>query len=144
MNDKILRKDGIILDKNGKGRAELGLSNDGKVRNETFHHEEIMDQMIKVIEFCNMDKKMRSVLLLRLIHGYTIQRMQIHLFFHGHMTGNSHDELMAIEQEGKRLMKEALQNHSINEIVSSINAKPSVITGLRNEFATPKPFTGLQ
>lgn len=145
MNENILRKDGLIIGKDGVktiNKASLNLANDGKVGKETFHHEEIMDQMIKVIEFCKMDKKMRSVLLLRLIHGFTIQRMQIYLFLHGHITGNSRDELVMIEEEGKRLMKEALRNHTIQEIVSSINAKPSIITGLRNELPTPG-FNGL-
>lgn len=139
--EKILGKNFGI---NDISKTKLVLSDDGKINHETYHHEEIMDQLIKTIEFTNMDKKMRSVLLLRLIHGYTIQRMQIYLFMHGHLTGNSHDELTAIEQEGKRLVMETLKKHTIQEIVSSINAKPSIITGLRNEFATPKPLIGLQ
>lgn len=117
----------------------LVLSNDGNINHDTYHHEEIMDQMIKVIEFTQMDKKMRAIMLLRLIHGFTIQRMQIHLFLKGNIFGNSRDELIALEEEGKRLMKEALQKHTIAEIVGTINAKPSVITGLRNELTNPNP-----
>ena len=118
----------------------LNLADGGNIAHETYHHEEIMDQLIKAIEFTHMDRKMRAVLLLRLIHGYTIQRMQVHLFLHGHMTGNSHDELVALEEEGKRRVKETLSKHSIQEIVASINATPGIIAGLRNEFATPKPL----
>lgn len=119
-------------------KAGLTLADGGKISADTFHHEEVMDQMIKVIEFCRMDRKMRAVMLLRLIHGYTIQRMQMHLFLHGHLTGNSHDELEAIEAAGKKLMREVLNRHTIQEIIESINAKPSIITGLRNELTTPK------
>jgi divalent metal cation (Fe/Co/Zn/Cd) transporter len=141
--DYIIGKD---INRGDEARLKQGLviKDGGKISRETYNHEEIMDQMIKAIEFTKMDKKMRAVLLLRLIHGYTIQRMQIYLFLHGHLTGNSHDELVAIEEEGKRLVKETLQNHSIQEIVASINANSRVIKDLRNEFATPKPFLGLQ
>ena len=145
MSDNVLRKDGLIIGKNGVKQiksASLNLANDGKIGHETIHHEEMMDQFVKLIEFCKMDRKMRAVLLLRLIHGYTIEKMQIHLFFHGHMTGNSRDELMMIEEEGKRIMKETLRTHTISEIVGTINAKPSIITGLRNELPTPR-FEGL-
>lgn len=122
----------------------LKINDGGKVLKDEFHHEEIMDQMVKTIEFTKMDKKMRAVLLLRLIHGYTIERMQIYLFLHGHLLGNSRDELLAIEAEGKRLVKETLERHTIKEIVETINANSRVIRDLRNEFATPKPFLGLQ
>ena len=146
MQEKVLRGDGLIMDKSGLkkiGQNKLVLSDNEKISKDVFHHEEIMDQMVKVIEFCKMDRKMRAVMLLRLIHGYTIQRMQIYLFLHGHIMGNSHDELMAIEQEGKRMMKAALQNHTIQEIVSSINANSGKITDLRNELTTPKLDLGL-
>lgn len=116
----------------------LSMGNDGKVSRETYNHEEIMDQMVKAIEFTKLDKKTRSVLLLRLIHGYSIQRMQIHLFLHGNLTGNSNDELVAIETEGKRLVLETLKKHSMQEIIGTINAKPSIITGLRNELTNPR------
>lgn len=143
MNDKVLRKDGVILDKNGQAKSELSLANGGKVSNETYHHEELMDQMVKVIEFTKLDKKIRSILLLRLIHGFSIERMQIYLFFHGHLTGNSRDELVMLENEGKRLVMETLKNNSMQDIVLSINAKPSIITSLRNELTTPKNNLGL-
>lgn len=132
---------------NSKDHARLKkgliLGNDGKVSHETYNHEEIMDQMVKVIEFTKMHKKMRSVLLLRLIHGFTIQRMQIYLFLHGHILGNSHDELMELEAEGKRLMLATLRKHSMQDIVATINATPSIITGLRNELTNPDPNIGL-
>src|ERR1039457_3586080 len=104
--DKILGKNFGYKDiKNSK----LILGNDGNVSHETFHHEEMMDQMVKAIEFTKMDKKLRSILLLRLIHGFSIQRMQVWLFMHGYIMGNSHDELVAMEAEGKRLVMETLK-----------------------------------
>ena len=138
--DKILGKNFGLKDIN---KSQLVLADNGKVNHETYHHEEIMDQMVKVIEFSKMHKKIRSILLLRLIHGFSIQRMQIWLFLHGHMTGNSHDELVALEEEGKRLVMETLKNNSMQDIINSINAKPSLIAGLRNELTTPRNGLGL-
>jgi hypothetical protein len=118
--------------------AGLKIGNDGNISHETYNHEEIMDQMVKAIEFTKMDKKIRSVLLLRLIHGFSIERMQIYLFFHGHFTGNSRDELVFLEAEGKRLVMETLKNNSMQDIIESINANSRVIRDLRNELPTPK------
>lgn len=140
--DYIIGKD---INRGDEARLKKGLvlGNDGKISTAEYHHEEIMDQFIKAIEFTKLDRKMRSILLLRLIHGFTIERMQIHLFFHGHLIGNSRDELIALEAEGKRLVMETLKNNSMQDIVASINAKPSVLTGLRNELTTPKDNLGL-
>lgn len=139
-DEKILGKNFDIKDIK---KTSLALSNDGKIDREQFHHEELMDQMVKAIQYTKMHKKIRSILLLRLIHGFTIQRMQIHLFLHGHIFGNSHDELMALEAEGKRLVMETLKKTSMQDIISSINANPSVIAGLRHELTTSKDDLGL-
>lgn len=135
--DYIIGKDITTRDQK-RIKQGLVIADGGKVSHETFHHEEIMDQMIKAIEFTNMEKKMRSVLLLRLIHGFSIQKMQVYLFLHGHIMGNSHDELVALETEGKKLVMETLKKHSMQEIIGTINAKPSIITGLQNELTNPK------
>lgn len=139
-NEKIIGKN--ISAQAAVKQAGLILSDAGKVGHETYNHEEMMDQMIKAIEFTKLDRKMRAVLLLRLIHGFTIERMQLHLFITGHVFGNSRDELLALEAEGKRLVKETLAKHTMQDIVNTINAKPSIITGLRNELTNPG-FSGL-
>lgn len=117
------------------------LSNNGKVEATTYHYEEIMDQLVKTIEFAVMekkiDKKARAVLLLRLIHGFTIERMQTYLFFHGFFTGNSREELEAIEEQGKRVMHETLQLHSIQDIINTVNANSRTMRDLRNQLSTP-------
>lgn len=129
---------GRDLNSRDHARLKQGLKlSGGPVSSDTYHHEEAMDQMVKAIQFTNMDRKTRAVLLLRVVHGFTIQRMQVHLFITGHLTGNSKDELEAIEVEGKRLVLETLQKHTMQDIVATINANSSVIAGLRNELRNP-------
>lgn len=134
-NDHIIGRDVNNRDQK-KIKSGLKLADGGKVSQTTYHHEESMDQMIKAIEFTPMDRRIKAVLKLRLM-GWSFENMQDHLLKVKVIAGSSIESLQLDEAEGKRLVMETLTKYTMEHIINTINAKPRVIAGLRNEMTNP-------